>query len=515
MHTRQIVTRVFIRLGIAAITAASVVACSSGGGGGGSSSSGSKTLTIGIWSDLSKPYQNGSAALTYDAFYDPLVHKTAGTYDVTPALATSWSYNSTRTVLTFNIRQGVTFSDGTPVNAQAIKENIDWGRNPKSGSLVAPWMSPITSVVVKSPYVVQVNLSEPDALLLPLGLSQPIVSPAAFNRSNLAQDPDGSGPYVLDKSGTTPGVQYTAVRRKGYWDASAYSYDTIVYKVISAPTAMVNALRSGQINVAWIYQDAAAVGSLQKAGYNVTEYESGWNGLMLGDIAGKQIPALANLKVRQAINMALDRPAIVKAVEDGQAVASDQTFAPSSPAYQASGSQMYPYDVTEAKKLMAEAGYANGFSVTIPFFGSGYQYAPVIVQELGAIGIKVTAKDDTTTELNQYISDMNTHPYPIVFFEDDPYLHFITDALVPDGFLNGWHRTSPALTSALHQIDVANSTAALNSAYSQLGSFVLDNAWFAVIDGAPTIFASAPGIQLPPKLGDDAGPELSLIQPAK
>src|SRR5690606_17813898 len=112
-----------------------------------------------------------------------------------------------------------------------------------------------------------------------------------------------------------------------------------------------------------------------------------WTGMYLNDRAGEMVPALGDVRVRRAMNMVFDREAIAAHLYAGEATATAQIFNPGSSAYDASLDGAYPFDVNEARRLMEEAGYADGFGIEVPSVsGDSAFYNPLIIQQLGLIG---------------------------------------------------------------------------------------------------------------------------------
>src|SRR5207249_3392144 len=102
------------------------------------------------------------------------------------------------------------------------------------------------------------------------------------------------------------------------------------------------------------------------AGYSLAQWELDWAGLLLLDRSGKINPALKDVRVRQAINYAFDKQALLKALQKGYATPSTQIFPPRSPGYDTSLDSKYDYNPTKAKQLLSDAGFANGFTLAMP-----------------------------------------------------------------------------------------------------------------------------------------------------
>jgi len=206
----------------------------------------------------------GNNAQYYQPVYDTLLRLDAKG-NPTPNLATAWKYDKTQTELTLTLRPGVKFTDGAPFDAAAVKTNFlhnQTGANEAAGQLKG-----VASVKVVNPTTAVVKLAAPDpSFVANLGnVAGMVDSPKAIASGALKQGPVGSGPYMIDKSATTNGSVYTFVRNPSYWNTKAFPFDKVVIKPMTDPTAILNALRSGQINGA-LMTNAKNVAPAQGAG---------------------------------------------------------------------------------------------------------------------------------------------------------------------------------------------------------------------------------------------------------
>lgn len=185
------------------------------------------TLTIATASDLTSydPAQahQGHPTLFFQPVYDSLLRVKPDGQTVVPMLATKWSYNPSKTVLTLTIRKGVKFSDGPSLTAAVVRENLDrfrTGNGPDASTL-----ADATKVEAKDPTTVVLTLAAPNPSLLNyLGNEDIFIASAkAIAGGHLATRPVGSGPYTYDAAASVVGSKYTFVARKNYWDPSLQS----------------------------------------------------------------------------------------------------------------------------------------------------------------------------------------------------------------------------------------------------------------------------------------------------
>lgn len=462
----------------AAAVAMALTACTGSGPSGGDN--GEQTLTIGLDTpittlDPSQIGSGGNIVLAWQAIFDTLLRaEPDGT--IVPNAAEDFSFSDDSTELTLALRDGMTFSNGEPVDAEAVRLSLENMRD--SGGSDA---SRLADVTVETPDDLTVVLRTPEPRgLLPnfLALAPGVIAePESLDAEDIATNPVGSGPYELDAATTASGSTYTYVRRDDYWNAEAYPYDRIVMRVLEDQTARLSALRSGQISATFVSPQAAA--EAEAAGFSMLENEVNWAGLHIVDRDGSEIPALADVRVRQAINMVFDREAIVEALFQGQGVPTNQIFNPGSEAYDPALLEEQPFDVEAAKALMAEAGYAEGFDVTIPDITvNNLNIAnPLITQQLGLLNIRVTQESVPPA---QVVTDLLGGKYPIFYFglESRNELWDVVQALQATSIWNIDRTEDPVLAPLLEQAETARDAEGVE-VFRAINERIVDEAWFA------------------------------------
>jgi peptide/nickel transport system substrate-binding protein len=394
---------------------------------------------------------------------------------IAPNLATEWSYNEDSTVLTLKLREGVKFTDGSPFDAEAVKANLDFLKN---GTGQNVWMvKSIASYEIVSPSEIKVVLSEPDpALVRNLTLvAGAIASPASLGTEEGARIPVGTGPYVYDAQQTVIGRQYVYTRNPDYWNAEAFPFDVMTIAPMTDLSARINALKAGQIDVAPVEAQSVAEG--EASGMRVTRNPVNWQGIFFADREGKMNPAIANLKVRQALNMAFDTASILKYVEQGYGVVSDQIFPKTSAAYVAELDDYYPYDPEKAKALLAEAGLAEGLTLKLPEATQFAAYNPIIEQQLKDVGVGV---EWVKVAPDALISDITAGKFGVFFFRlgnqsdwgDLLKLAFPTSA---------WNPLRPADAEMAALLETAQKASAEDqpAAFQAINRYMVENAWYA------------------------------------
>ncbi|MCW2872403.1 ABC transporter substrate-binding protein [Actinacidiphila oryziradicis] len=467
------------------------------GGGGTSTGAGNKTLTLGM-SVVALPWDLSKIGIGYEATYDQPVYDTLVRLDsqgkATPNLATSWTYDSAQTTLSLKLRTGVKFTDGTAVDAAAVKASL---LRLKGGSnTAATELADVKSVEAVDTSTVALKLDRPSSSLLPaLGQSSGMIaSPKALNNPTT---PVGSGPYKLDASGTTAGTQYTYTRNADYWNSKAFPYNKIVIKYLSDSTARTNALLSGQINGTLV--DASRMSTVKARGMNVITYQPGdIEGLYIWDRGGTKVPALGKLKVRQALNYAIDRQAIIKKAKLGLGGATTQLFGTSDEGYDKSLDSKYPYDPAKAKKLLAEAGYPNGFSVTLPDFSALFpKEQAAIDQSLADIGVKV--KLDNLPN-DQIFTSLLAGKYAMSYFKLGAPSAWdkVSIEMLKNSTWNPFKYDDPKVDSLVSQIKSA-SVSKQPALLKQLNTYIVDQAWNAPLNLIANAYASSSDVKVTPQ----------------
>lgn len=490
-----------------AILLLTVSACggsSDSSSGSSSASSGGGTLTLAA---IVPPKSFAVGAMTsdgpenpyYQAVYDSLLSLDK---DGKPAanLATEWSYDAANTTLSLTLRDNVKFTDGTPFDAAAVKANVEQAKQESGESGAA--LKAVDSVTVVDATHADLVLSAPDPALLDslARASGFMASPTALTSADLATNPVGSGPYVLDQTATTAGSAYVYTRNPDYWNKDAYPYDGVEVKSIDDTTAALNGLRTGQIQGA-VGDSADLIAGAEQAGLTVTSFPSGaTTGIYLWDRGGSNTAALADKRVRQAINYAFDRKTIVDKIKSGLGTPTTQIFGSSTNAYVESLNDTYSYDLDKAKSLMAEAGYASGFSMTLPDFSPVFPDEQAVMTEgFTALNISITYVPVTP---DQVVGSVIAGQWPVNFFNlTSPSAWGLAQLTVtPTGTFNPFHTDDPTVTGLLAKAGAA-SPADQGPIMQELNTYLVDNAWFAPWYGVEASYITATSVAVQPVPG--------------
>ena len=302
-------------------------------------------------------------------------------------LATKWEVSEDGTSFTYWLNENATFADGTPVTAEDVKFTYDRAKEmPKTKSNT----SKVQEVIVDNEHQVTIKLTQPYAPFktIPANSNLSIVSKAAVEKAGEAYgDVDnvvGSGPFKVSE--WVPNDHYTLVRNDNYWGEMPIA-TSITARVIPEASARVIALEAGEIDIVWNV-DAIECPNVEGNPDTILLSQPSSSIEYVGMNTSKE--KFSDVRVRQAINMAIDQQSFIDAIIEGRGVPANSYINAMIPGY-SEESKGYDYNVEEAKKLMAEAGYPNGFDCSILVNGSTRTRSAEMVQaQLAEIGINVT-----------------------------------------------------------------------------------------------------------------------------
>ncbi|KIN76167.1 ABC transporter substrate-binding protein [Sulfitobacter mediterraneus] len=307
-----------------------------------------------------------------------------GDGSVVPGLAESWEISDDGLTYTFKLRSGVTFHDGTTMDAEDVKFSLDRINAEDSANAQKALYSAISGVTVIDPMTVEITLSEPNGnMLFNLAWGDAvIVAPESIE--NIKQQPIGTGAFKFDS--WSQGDKIEISRNPDYWGTPAV-LSKATFKFISDPTAAFAAMMAEDVDVF----------SGFPAPENLPQFEADPRfQVLIGSTEGETIlstnnkmPPFDNVKVRAAVAHAIDRQAIVDGAMFGYGTPIGTHFAPHNPAY-VDHTGMSNYDPERAKALLAEAGFPDGFETTLHLPPPSYarRGGEIIAAQLAAVGIK-------------------------------------------------------------------------------------------------------------------------------
>jgi peptide/nickel transport system substrate-binding protein len=487
-----------------------VTAC---GNPGSQADSEQRVLTLGVAGvdtfDHAGLASAGEGLTIWQGVYDTLITLDPDG-ELSPGLATEWAFDESQTVLTVELRSGVAFSDGEPFDAEAVVANYKHFAETVGANIAMA--ASITGVVAQDDDTVEYTLSEPDPGLeySLAGALGAMASPVSLGSDDLTTQPIGTGPYEMDLDRTVTGSEIVFTRRDSeHWNGAAWAWDEITFKVLPDQSARVNALRAGEIDGTLV--NAQSFDEVSAAGFDVLSNPGDYIGLGLFDRDGVVQPALADVRVRQAINHAFDREEMLESIQLGHGRVTDQLF----PGVEPVGGTEYSYDPEKAKKLLAEAGYADGFSMTGVDLGTGSPLYAIITDRLAAIGIDMDWQPVAPTDA---VSEMFSARYPAFNAAWDgggvggnPWF-FVMGGLQPTSLWNVFKNDPPELAALIEEARHASGDDR-DLAYGKIDGWLSTNAWFAPFYQVDYLYALSPEVTATSAVGN-ASPFLWTFQPA-
>jgi ABC-type transport system substrate-binding protein len=327
-----------------------------------------------------------------------------------PGLIQSWDFTPYSTSLTIHLRPNVKFSDGTPVDANAVKTSIlHLKTSPLRTSL-----SVITGINVVDPLTLQINLSAQDPTPADLLYAFNDLDGMVLAASSTATHPVGSGPYTMVSANNS---EVVLKKNPNYWNASAYQPAEIDFINVGTGPPSVAALKAGSIDMTQFMPESLPVVKADPTlGYNIRPSHE-----YLTIEFRLDTPPVNNPVVRQAINYAIDRNEINNVILGGTGIVTDEVYAPDQTvAYNPAVANEYTYNPDKAKQLLAQAGYPNGisFSMVIPAgVTMTEREAPLLQNEMAKAGInvKIVSVDPSALLVDFYLHKENDSialPYP-------------------------------------------------------------------------------------------------------
>jgi peptide/nickel transport system substrate-binding protein len=293
---------------------------------------------------------NGFAFFVTNQIYETLV-RVSPEGKIVPGLATSWSYPDTAT-LRLTLREGVTFHDGTPLNAEAVKASLNRLLDPATRATGRFVVSAISAVTVVDELTVDVVTNAPFAPLLS-HLSHPVTAIVPVQHApTLGRNPVGTGPYTFVE--WQDGTSVTLRANAAYWGGVPAIADVVIRIIPEVGTQIIE-LRSGGVDIIFNLPPDNFKALEQAAGITTGSF-LGWGSAHLG--INTAHPKLSDPRVRQAIALAIDKTSIVTDLLQGLAL---PAVAPIPPTvrFAVELPEPYPYDPDRAKALLAEAGASN------------------------------------------------------------------------------------------------------------------------------------------------------------
>ena len=328
------------------------------------------------------------------SLFDGLMDYKPGTTELVPDLAESYEISNDGKTFTFKLRSGAKFHNGREVIADDVKYSIERVLDPATQSPGAGFFGSIASIDVVDPHTIKFELSRPDATFLHVMAINfaHVVPKEAVDEfgADFGHHPVGSGAFKLREWAL--GQRLVIERNADYWKADTPKFDSVTFEFGQEPTVALLRLQKGEVDILGdsippaqfleVKDDPQYKGQIVEGGQLHTGYVT----------MNVKTKPFDDVRVRKAVNMAINKDRIVRIINN-RAVPANQPLPPSMPGY-IKDFAGYAYDPEGAKKLLADAGLADGFSTELYAYNTdpNPRIAQAIQQDLAAIGINAELK---------------------------------------------------------------------------------------------------------------------------
>ncbi len=448
--------------------------------------------------------------------FDPLVWSPKpGEYQ--PGLATSWTVSSDGLVYTFELRHDVTFQDGTPFNADAVKLMFDRIADPASKSLMVGAIGPFDRAEVLDPDKVAIHLKKPWGAFMANVSSVALspVSPAAIAKygATIAQNPVGTGPFAFDK---WVGNDLYLKRNPAYrWgpplmvQPGAALIDELIIKEVPEASTRMNALRSGEVNLTH-FPVLSELAGFERAGFQVDRFPQ--PGFVWCFPLNVTKAPTDDVRVRQAILYSINRAQVVKSVMFGQVSPAYGPLTKVTFGYDAAVEKLYPYDLKMAGELLDAAGWKlppggkirekSGVKlhIDIAMFDTGPNKA---ISELTQAMLQQAGFDATLSVTNYpaFAAVTSANNYNLsemrwAALDPDQALPtmFNSGQITGGGQFNRTRIADPALDKMIADAGASTDIAVRKQLYSKVQMMAMDDAWIAPIFNDVFFWLSQPKV---------------------
>ncbi|NKB42821.1 MAG: ABC transporter substrate-binding protein [Alphaproteobacteria bacterium] len=439
----------------------------------------------------------GMTLATAQQIYEPLVNRDK-TMALTPGLALSWGLSEDPTMWEFKLRQGVTFHGGQSFTADDVVFSFTRALKPTSD--MKDIIGTVLDVIAVDDFTVRVVTDGPNPIL-PQQINDIFIMSRGWAEENAVTEPqdvaagqetyavrhtNGTGPFILELR--EPDVRTVLVKNETWWgleEENPHNVDRIIFTPVSNAATRVAALLSGELDFVLDtpVQDLARVRRTPGLTVQSTaEVRAIFIGMDTGRAElrssnAKGTNPFADIRVRHAINMAVDREAIVKRIMRGMAEPAGMLLSPGIGGYTSEIDALPTLDPEAARALLAEAGYADGFSVTLDCTNDRYMNDEAICQAvvgmLARIGITVRLDAKSKTLHFPKIQNNETDFYLLGWGSGTMDSHYHLDFLaMPDRVWNRTGLDDPDLFAMIDGIatetDFAKRDAMINDAWLRI-----------------------------------------------
>jgi peptide/nickel transport system substrate-binding protein len=401
------------------------------------------------------------------------------------SLATSWEISKNPDAITFHLREGVTFHDGTPFNADAVKFNIDRILDPATMATPRAAMTIINSVDVLNEFTVRLNLDGPWGAGLNMLADRGGImsSPTAVEAQgkDYGWNPSGTGPFIVDKVIT--GTLVHMVRNEDYWGTDEAGnplpyLDEVTIRTIRDETVMSSALRTGEIDLAYLpYKDVSAFERDKR--FQIEKMPGGVIAAVL--VFNVDKPPLNDVNIRKALSYAVNPAVISKAIFFDRAMVADSGMWPTGAWAHDPEVARPEYDLEKAKEYLRAGGKPDGFEFTAVTWNSPtlVPTTEVVRAMLKKIGVTMNIDVLNVGPATEAMFHSGLYPLYITSWSRYPEPDWLASlAYKSDGYYNPGNVDRPDVDALVDQGASLYDIAERKAVYGELNALVLDEAWY-------------------------------------
>ncbi len=477
-----------------------------------------KTLSVGVFQnpDSLDPGQTGLITVSQILFtiFDPLVWKFPNDRTYYPGLAESWTISSDAETYTFKLRKGVTFQDGTPFNAAAVKATFDHIVDPATKSLSAIGsLGPYDRTEVVDNYTAKVVFRSPNAAFInevtnaTLGIS----SPTALQKygSGYSKHPVGTGPFMFESFVNDEEVRVTKFEKYSWaptpLGTGAAKLGGITFRILPDPSSQADALDTGEIQIAQNLNPGDVNTAVSAGKRKLTALSTGMPYCIM---VNAQKPPTDELAVRQALEYATDNKAIVDTLFQGLYQPADSLLTPLTPGYSSSDA-IFHYDKARAASLLNSAGWTMGSNglrsrggkqlslefINIANFGFD-GISQILQAQWKEVGIATTITDQAFPSVAATYNQGKQNLADWFYYDVDPYLlnTVFNSAQIKNGF-NWEHYANLAVDSTIAAANADTNTASRTNKYQKIALELMQSATIIPIYNLESILVTEPAVK--------------------
>lgn len=430
--------------------------------------------------------------------WDGLVERDPQTGEYIGNLATSWEWEND-TSLVMDLRRDVTFHNGEPFDADDVVYTLNYVTDPANKVLLLQMVNWIKGAEKIDQYKVRILLKQPFPPVLEyLSLGVPIYPNeyyAEVGTEGMGKEPVGTGPYKV--VAFEPGREYVLERFDDYFEGGAKpraQIKTVKVSTVKDTNLQIGKLMTGQVDFLWRLQADQADQLRQSTEFQIVSVPTIRTAFMLFTVDGADGP-FSDVRVRRAFGHAINREAIAKNLLRGESTVVDTLCSPIQVACPDAGT-VYDYDPEKARRLLAEAGYEDGFDMELATPSFRY-VSEAIVGDLKQVGINASLKSLVwATFRDQWVSG----ELPAFVFNTG--FWGIGDAAIAFGTYHGGMpqdmANDPEVNALLEQASVMYDLEQRTAVYGKAQNIVLDNAYWLPLAGFSVNFALSPQLSFQP-----------------